>query len=144
MNQERAILTTVKTIADRLREAREDLKLTQPELAKRARVSPGTIGNVEAGIRKEPRELLAIAAALNVDPQWLKTGRGHKRPQTTQFQASDHIKKYETSADSWPFSSELLAAARSADATARWHAENAARAVLKIDPLPRMTNLAAG
>jgi transcriptional regulator with XRE-family HTH domain len=69
-------LTGVKTIADRTKEARERLGWTQPELAKRAGVAPGTIGNIEAGTRKNPRELLAIAAALGVNPQWLKSGEG--------------------------------------------------------------------
>lgn len=72
--QEAGILTSVKTLAERLRNAREALNLTQPELAERAGVSPGTIGNLEAEIRKEPRSLLAIAAALGVHPEWLKDG----------------------------------------------------------------------
>lgn len=69
-------LTPVNTLADRLRQAREAIQLTQPELARRAGVSTGTIGNLESGARKSPRELLAIAAALGVHPEWLKTGRG--------------------------------------------------------------------
>lgn len=77
--QVRATLTVVKTIAERLKQAREDKKLTQPELADRSGVSQGTIGNVEAGLRKNPRELLAIAAALDVEPEWLKTGKGPRQ-----------------------------------------------------------------
>lgn len=77
--QVRATLTVVKTIAERLKQAREEKRLTQPELADRAGVSQGTIGNVEAGLRKNPRELLAIAAALDVEPEWLKTGKGPKQ-----------------------------------------------------------------
>jgi len=62
-------------IAERLKQARKTLNLTQAELAKKAKVSQGTIGNIEAGLRDRPRELLAIAAALNVDPCWLETGK---------------------------------------------------------------------
>lgn len=58
-----------------MREARERAGLSQPALAERAGVSQGTIGNVESGLRKRPRELLAIAAALGVSPQWLETGK---------------------------------------------------------------------
>lgn len=76
--QARRILTVVNTIAERLKQAREDKGLTQPELAERSGVSAGTIGNVESGLRKNPRELLAIAAALEVNPEWLKTGKGPK------------------------------------------------------------------
>jgi transcriptional regulator with XRE-family HTH domain len=66
----------VKSIAERTKEARDALGLSQVDLAARAKVSPGTIGNLEAGTRKSPRELLAIAAALKVSPEWLKSGKG--------------------------------------------------------------------
>ena len=41
-----------------------------------------TIGNIEAGLRKRPREILKIAAALGVLPQWLETGEGAMRVDT--------------------------------------------------------------
>lgn len=84
VNQGGETFTDVKTIKDRTKEAREALGLNQIELAKRAKVSPGTIGNLEAGTRKNPRELLAIAAALNVSPQWLKTGKGPREVNSTE------------------------------------------------------------
>lgn len=65
----------MKTIANRLKEAREAAGLTQPELAAKAGVSSGTIGNIESGTRKNPRELLAIAKAVGVRPEWLKDGK---------------------------------------------------------------------
>lgn len=71
-------ITYVKTIAERLKSAREDLGLSQGELAKRAGVSQSTIANFEAGTRHSPRKLLAIAAALRVDPNWLETGKGSR------------------------------------------------------------------
>lgn len=74
-------ITYVKTIAERLKSAREDLGLSQGELAKRAGVSQSTIANFEAGTRHSPRKLLAIAAALRVDPNWLETGKGSREPQ---------------------------------------------------------------
>ena len=51
-------ITAVNSIADRMKQAREAAGLTQPQLAKKAGVSPGTIGNIESGTRKQPRELL--------------------------------------------------------------------------------------
>lgn len=68
-------ITLVNTIAERMKEARERAGLSQPALAERAGVSQGTIGNIESGIRKRPRELLAIAAALGVSPEWLENGK---------------------------------------------------------------------
>lgn len=64
------------TIAERAIWARSRLGLTQEQVAQRARVSQGTIGNLESGLRKHPRELLAIAAALQVRPEWLLHATG--------------------------------------------------------------------
>jgi phage repressor protein C with HTH and peptisase S24 domain len=69
-------ITTVITIAERLKAAREDAGLTQEDVATAAGVAQGTVANIESGIRKNPRELLAIAKAVNVHPEWLKSGRG--------------------------------------------------------------------
>jgi SOS-response transcriptional repressor LexA len=69
-------ITGVKSIGERLLWARQRRGLSQPGLAKLAGVSQGTIGNIEAGIRQNPRELLAIAAAVGVPAEWLKSGKG--------------------------------------------------------------------
>lgn len=74
------LITDVNHIAQRLLEARLSMKWTQGQLASAAGVSQGTIGNIESGLRKDPRELLAIASALGVSPDWLKTGKGSKQP----------------------------------------------------------------
>lgn len=66
----------MNTLRQRLKAARDEAGLTQPELAARAGVAQSTIGNIEAGTRKRPRELLSIAAALGVNPEWLETGDG--------------------------------------------------------------------
>lgn len=68
------LITSVKTIAERAKWARERLGLTQEQVAELAGVSQGTIGNLESGARKAPRELLAIAKALRVRAEWLKHG----------------------------------------------------------------------
>lgn len=69
-------ITTVNTIAERLKQTRESLGMSQEQLASAAKVSQGTIGNVESGLRKNPRELLSIAKALGVRAEWLKDGIG--------------------------------------------------------------------
>ena len=83
-----ATFTNVKTIAERLKFAREELGLSQPELAKKAGVSQGTIGNIETGTRKQPRNLLQLADALGVTPVWLSTGHGpmHAHPYSSNVE----------------------------------------------------------
>ncbi len=65
----------------RIKEAREDLRISQPELAKRARVTKSAVSQWENGSTKELKadHLLAVAKALNVSPEWLATGRGPKQ-----------------------------------------------------------------
>jgi transcriptional regulator with XRE-family HTH domain len=79
----------VRTIAERLKHAREALKLSQGEVAAAAGVSQGTIGNIESGLRKNPRELLAIAEAVKVTPQWLKTGKDKSQLLKPDLPSSD-------------------------------------------------------
>lgn len=71
-----SLITDVITIAERLKDAREVADLTQEQLAAKAGVSQGTIANVESGMRKNPRELMAIAKAAKVSAEWLKSGKG--------------------------------------------------------------------
>ena len=71
-----SITGVMKTIAEHVKARREALNLSQVQLAKIAGCSQGTIGNLESGIRAQPRKLLDIARALQVSPEWLETGRG--------------------------------------------------------------------
>lgn len=80
VNQLHRLITPVTTIAERLKTARLALGLSQKELARLAGVSPGTIGNIEAGARDEPQKLVEIAVAAQVTPGWLKLGKGPMRP----------------------------------------------------------------
>lgn len=82
------LITNVMTIADRLKQAREKLGLTQLQLAEKAGVAQGTIANVENGIRKKPREITSIARALAVDAAWLEAGKGDPYPSN---QPDQHI-----------------------------------------------------
>lgn len=72
-----AVATTfvsMETIGQRIKRLREDKGWTQRDLGARANCSAGAIGNVEAGTRERPRNLLDIANALGVDPYYLETG----------------------------------------------------------------------
>lgn len=119
-------ITCVNSIAERLKHAREEAGLTQPELARRSHVSAGTIGNVESGIRKAPRELLAIARALKVNAEWLKAGKGPKSAEP----------RGEETMNGWPLTPELLAALHSMDTKSARRVENTLRSMLDMPTLP--------
>jgi transcriptional regulator with XRE-family HTH domain len=65
----------VKTLAERLKWLREHRNLSQPQLARLAKVSTSTIGNAEASIRKSLRDIARVAEALDTTPLWLTEGR---------------------------------------------------------------------
>ena len=48
--------------------------MTQGELAKAAKISPGSVSNYISGLRDQPRSLVAIASALRCDPARLQDG----------------------------------------------------------------------
>jgi len=64
------------SISDRLKDRREELRLTQAQLAKKAGVSQSTIGNIEAGTRTSQNSIPQIAEALGVRAIWLAEGKG--------------------------------------------------------------------
>lgn len=64
------------TLADRLRERMNELGMTQERLAELADTTQATISNILVGVTKKPRNLLDIANALEVDPNWLQNGVG--------------------------------------------------------------------
>lgn len=88
-------ISGVDTLAQRLKLARDAAGLTQGALAKRVRMSPGTIGNLETGLRKTARNLTGIAAALGVRPEWLADGKGPMKADTSAA----------AQAQPWPFES---------------------------------------
>lgn len=61
-----------ETLGARLRATRKAKQLTQAQLAQRAGLTQGTIGNIESGIRGYGESLLDIAKALEVDPAYLR------------------------------------------------------------------------
>jgi transcriptional regulator with XRE-family HTH domain len=70
----------MEKLAERLAWAREKKGFTQAGLAKAAKVSQSTIGNLEAEIRQTSRKIAVIASVLGVDVLWLAegVGRPHK------------------------------------------------------------------
>jgi transcriptional regulator with XRE-family HTH domain len=87
----------VETLAERLLSARLAAGMTQDQLAARAHVAQGTIGNLEAGIRKSARRVAVLAAVLQVNPLWLAEGKGPRHahvasePTAPPYSASDNL-----------------------------------------------------
>lgn len=67
-------LPDLKTIALRLKWARNNKGLTQMELAKLASVSRDVIQSTEVGKSERPRQIQSIADALEVPAAWLLFG----------------------------------------------------------------------
>lgn len=81
----------MKTIAERLRYARELKGWRQAQLAVAADVSQGTIGNIESGARQSKGSLPKIAKALGVRHDWLADGEGEMLPSGGKTEASNVI-----------------------------------------------------
>ncbi|KAF1042387.1 MAG: hypothetical protein GAK35_02760 [Herbaspirillum frisingense] len=61
-----------ETLGERLRATRKAKHLTQAQLAQKAHLSQGTIGNIESGIRGYGESLLDIAKVLGVSAEYLR------------------------------------------------------------------------
>lgn len=65
-------------IADRFKQRRHELGLSQQELADRAGVAQQTIAKIESGNTDNPRRITALADALQTTERWLISGSGEK------------------------------------------------------------------
>ena len=81
----------MKTIAERLRYARELKGWRQTQLAVAADVSQGTIGNIESGARQSRGSLPKIAKALGVSHDWLAEGEGEMLPAGSRSEPSNVV-----------------------------------------------------
>lgn len=67
-----------------------DKKWSQEELARRSGVSQGLISQFENGVNKGSSYLIAIARALDVEADWLETGKGNKKKREVNAPMSMH------------------------------------------------------
>ena len=64
----------MESIGKRLRAARLERRLTQPELSRLSGVSQASISDLERGRSTETRKLVQLAQALGKTPEWLESG----------------------------------------------------------------------
>ncbi len=86
---------------------RKESGLTQQQLANAAGVTKATISSLELGTSKNPAatNLLPLARALHVDPEWLISGKGEKSPdpKETMIKAvTDFISEHPEDVDKIP------------------------------------------
>lgn len=65
-------------LATRLKSVREEKRLSQKALAKRAGVSPSAIGSLETRRNRTTTLIVPIAKALGVREEWLVSGKGQR------------------------------------------------------------------
>jgi transcriptional regulator with XRE-family HTH domain len=93
----------------RLRHARKERKLTQPQLASAAGLKQPSISELETGETKEISgpTLIAICQAMKIRPEWLVTGRGDmdesaaSHGMTLAIEEALAVKKLRDSAPAW-------------------------------------------
>ncbi|WP_353614803.1 helix-turn-helix transcriptional regulator [Mangrovibacter phragmitis] len=65
----------METISQRLRKKREEMNLSQSQLAEMVGMTQQSLQAIEAGLTKRPRFIFELAMALNCDPHWLLYGK---------------------------------------------------------------------
>jgi transcriptional regulator with XRE-family HTH domain len=105
----------MSTLAERINQRMNDLKLTQAELARQAKVKPPSVAQWRNGHTKtlSGDVLLRTATVLSCFPQWLATGVGpmqanlYEPPGQTRTEEAalqnNVIKTSERRATRWPF-----------------------------------------
>lgn len=82
-------MLTAMSIGERVKKRREQLGLSQSEVARRTGIKPQAIQQLEAGDTKRPRNILELAAALEVSPDWLLGATETEPPPPAPHQAAD-------------------------------------------------------
>lgn len=81
----------------RIKELRISRGMTQAKLAKAAGISQPSLSDLERGESKVPRgsTLVRLATALESNPHYIETGKGHPTPQTSvDFEESELLAVY--------------------------------------------------
>ena len=68
----------METFASRVSSRRDDLGMTQGDVAKLSGLRQPDISKIERGLILKTTEMLGLARALRCNPYWLETGKGSK------------------------------------------------------------------
>ncbi|MGF1727041.1 LexA family protein [Photobacterium nomapromontoriensis] len=84
-------MNTRETFGQRLMRKRDELNLTQDQLASKAGITRVSISKIEQGLTQSTRAdtLFALAKALKCPPQWLLNGSGDENDPTIQSNISN-------------------------------------------------------
>jgi transcriptional regulator with XRE-family HTH domain len=82
-------MSGMSTIGQRVRQARQEKKLSIEALAASVGMGKGTLGDLELGESKSTTKLHRLAAQLGVRVEWLETGRGAKTLDATPNATSE-------------------------------------------------------
>ncbi|WP_393950045.1 helix-turn-helix domain-containing protein [Kluyvera intermedia] len=67
----------MESISQRLKNKREEMSLSQSQLAELVGMTQQSLQAIEAGLTKRPRFIIELSTALNCDPHWLLYGENH-------------------------------------------------------------------
>ena len=70
----------METLSERLTSLMYEKGISQAELARLIGIKQPSVFKILSGETRNPKKILEIATALNVDPHWLKTGEGDPDP----------------------------------------------------------------
>jgi phage repressor protein C with HTH and peptisase S24 domain len=93
-------LSTVQRLGDRVKAEREALGWSQAELGRRVvragypSMSQVGIQKIESGDTKQPKCMTELAIALGLSANWLKTGRGDKKPNSQPTAETVPVRSY--------------------------------------------------
>lgn len=66
----------MESISQRLKNKREEMNLSQAQLAELVGMTQQSLQAIEAGFTKRPRYIIELSSALHCDPHWLLYGEG--------------------------------------------------------------------
>ncbi|NHB89705.1 XRE family transcriptional regulator [Photorhabdus tasmaniensis] len=93
------------TLAQRLKQARKQAKISQKELGSAVGISQAAIQKIESGSAQASTKLIEIARKLNVSPSWLSSGHGDM---SQISQNSDSLEQYDSEKTQIAYKVELL------------------------------------
>lgn len=67
----------MESISQRLKNKREEMNLSQSQLAELVGMTQQSLQAIEAGFTKRPRFIVELSTALDCDPHWLLYGENH-------------------------------------------------------------------